>query len=108
MVLRRLSKSLYELEHLDLTGCGDWSEALFSSSGHDSVDWVGDWGKITTVLLHPGYRLAEAAGVAEIAKYRDLVQSAERVERHITAKRAGRGRFITVETIAGMGRDPVL
>lgn len=107
MVLRRLSKSLYELEYLDLTGCGEWSEAPLSSSGHDSVDWVGDWGKITRVLLHPGYRLADDAGVAETAKYRDLVQRAERVERHITAKRAGRGRFITVETVAGMDRDLV-
>ena len=98
MVLRRLSKTLYGLEYLDLTGCGEWCSALWSSAGHDAVDWVGDWGKISTLLLYPGYGLPEDAGPAESAKYWEVVQNAERVGRHIIAKRAGRGRFITVET----------
>ncbi|KAK0645677.1 hypothetical protein B0T16DRAFT_457683 [Cercophora newfieldiana] len=98
VVLRRLSKTLYGLEYLDLTGCGDWYSTLWSTVGREAVDWVGDWGKISTLLLYPGYRLSEDAGAAERAKYWEIAQNAERVERHIAAKRAGRGRFITVET----------
>lgn len=98
VVLRRLSKSLYGLEYLDLTGCGEWISALWSHADHDAVDWVGDWGKISTLLLYPGYQLGDDADVAETARYWEIVQNAERVERHIRAKRAGRGRFITVET----------
>lgn len=98
-MLRRLSKILYGLEYLDLTGCGEWSSALWSRADHDAVDWVGDWGKISTIVLYPGYELGEDAGSEETAKYWETVASAERVERHITTKRAGRGRFITVETV---------
>ncbi|KAK5660470.1 hypothetical protein OQA88_13017 [Cercophora sp. LCS_1] len=99
VVLRRLSKILYGLEYLDLTGCGEWSSALWSHADHDAVDWVGDWGKISTILLYPGYELEEDAGPVEAAKYWEVVARAERVERHIRGKRAGRGRFITVETV---------
>lgn len=98
-MLRRLSKTLYGLEYLDLTGCGDWYSALWSTSWQDAVDWVGDWGKMSTLLMYPGYQLADDAGAADTAKYWEIVQNAERVERHITGKRAGRGRFITVETV---------
>ncbi|KAK3319327.1 hypothetical protein B0H66DRAFT_623999 [Apodospora peruviana] len=99
MVARRLSKSLYELEYLDLTGCAGWSPALWSSAEHDVVDWVGQWGKISTILLYPGYELGEAAaGIAETARYRELVGNARRLERHVRSCRAGRGTFITVET----------
>lgn len=98
IVLRRLSKALYGLEYLDLTGCGNWYSALWSTVAKEAVDWVGDWGKITTLVLHPGYKLPDEAGPAEAARYWEIVQNAERIERHVTAKRAGRGRFITVET----------
>ncbi|KAK4189746.1 hypothetical protein QBC35DRAFT_429981 [Podospora australis] len=98
MVLTRLSKSLYGLEYLDLTGCGMWTSALWSKAEHDAVDWVGDWGKIETLLLYPGYELDEAAGVADTAKYIETVENARRLERHVRGKRAGKGRFITVET----------
>lgn len=89
-MLRRLSKTLYGLEHLDLTGCGEWTPALWASSEHDAVDWVGDWGKVSTLVLYPGY---------EDPNQLWIIQNAERAERHIRNKRAGRGRFITVETI---------
>jgi hypothetical protein len=99
MVLRRLSKSLYGLEYLDLTGCGAWIPALWSSAGPDSmVDWVGNWGKITSLLLYPGYELDEDSGIEETARHVAMMASVDKIERHIRAKRAGRGRFITVET----------
>jgi hypothetical protein len=98
-VLRRLSKTLYGLEYLDLTGCDDWYSTLWSTVGQETIDWVGDWGKISTLLLYPGYRLGEDAGPADRAKYWETAQNAERVERHISSRRAGRGRFITVETV---------
>ena len=99
LVLRRLCRSLYGLEYLDLTGCGDWFPALWASAGEgDTVDWTGAWGKITTLAMYPGYRLAEDAGLAETARYWEFVDYARRVERHVRTRRAGKGRFVTVET----------
>jgi hypothetical protein len=99
LVLRRLSRSLYGLEYLDLTGCGAWFPALWASAGEgDSVDWVGLWGKIETVVMFPGYRLAEDAGAEETSRFWEIVDSARRVERHVRSLRAGRGRWISVET----------
>ncbi|KAL2196839.1 hypothetical protein P885DRAFT_60848 [Corynascus similis CBS 632.67] len=116
LVLRRLSKRLYGLEYLDLTGCGEWFPALWaataSSGGGDSgegegagegndaviVDWNGAWGKIETLIMYPGYRLKEDATAGEAARYWEYVDWARRVERHVRAQRAGKGRFITVET----------
>ena len=97
MVIRRLSKILYGLEYLDLTGCGDWVSALWSRAGDDAVDWVGDWGKVSTLRLYPGYKLSEDADTVDTVGHSECVNNAHRVERHIRAKRAGRGRLITVE-----------
>ncbi len=72
--------------------------ALWSSVEHDAVDWVGDWGKMSILLLYPGYELEDDTAPADMARYWEIVQSAERVERHVRSRRAGRGRFITVET----------
>jgi hypothetical protein len=99
LVLRRLSRSLYGLEHLDLTGCGGWFPALWATAGEgDMVDWVGVWGKVTTLVMEPGYKLAEDAEVEETARYWEFVDWAKRVERHVRGRRAGKGRFVTVET----------
>ncbi|KAL1841994.1 hypothetical protein VTJ49DRAFT_6237 [Mycothermus thermophilus] len=118
LVLRRLSRALYGLEWLDLTGCGAWWRALWESvplvdalvdditgAGREgdgpsatAVDWVGAWGKVTTLVMFPGYRLSEEAGAAERARYWEIVDHARRVERHVRACRAGKGRFLTVET----------
>lgn len=98
MILSRLSRSLYELEYLDLTGCASWSPALWSREDHDAVDWVRNWGKISTVLLSPGYDLSEDAGVAETREYQQLQEHARTLERHVRTCRAGQGRLYTVET----------
>ncbi|KAK4125951.1 hypothetical protein N657DRAFT_614192 [Parathielavia appendiculata] len=99
LVLRRLSRCLYGLEYLDLTGCGAWFPALWASAGEgDTVDWTGAWGKISTVVMYPGYRLGNDAGLAETARYWEFVDYARRVERHVRSCRAGRGRFFSVET----------
>jgi hypothetical protein len=102
LVLRRLSKLLYSLEYLDLTGCSGWWTALLESADHDAVDWSGDWGKMTEVVMEYGYGqeedslsiLVEAAIYLERRK--DAGRLAARVERHIRTKRAGRGRRIEV------------
>lgn len=118
-VLKRLSKNLYGLEYLDLTGCHAWTEALTrASSGLSSasigtdgdldgaeavvavggvgVDWAGDWGKVTMLLLHWGYRIPRSDQVAESAGFAENDARATRIERHIIAMRRGRGRFIEV------------
>ncbi|KAI0378016.1 hypothetical protein F5Y04DRAFT_272740 [Hypomontagnella monticulosa] len=101
LILKRLSKSLYGLEYLDLTGCGDWSAALMKESDGDFtldfVDWVGDWGKITTLRLCSGYVLSDDSSRGQIIRLADWIDSATAVEKRIRAQRSGRGRWITVE-----------
>ncbi|TPX18898.1 uncharacterized protein E0L32_011376 [Thyridium curvatum] len=96
LVLRRLSKSLYGLEYLDLTGCAAWAPALMHKVDHDEVDWVGDWGKISTLVLRSGYSLTETTGRVEVSRYINNMSTAMMVERRIRTQRAGRGHFITV------------
>ncbi|TGJ84493.1 hypothetical protein E0Z10_g4288 [Xylaria hypoxylon] len=101
LILKRLSRVLYSLEYLDLTGCGDWTRALREDSDGefrmDFVDWAGDWGKVTTLRLNSGYGLADNSSNAEILRFSDWIDEAIAVEKHIRAQRAGRGRWITVE-----------
>ncbi|KAG7287073.1 hypothetical protein NEMBOFW57_006576 [Staphylotrichum longicolle] len=99
LLLRRLSRNLYGLEYLDLTGCGAWFPALWASAGEgDTIDWTGAWGKLTTLVMFPGYRLREDAEPEETSRYWEFVDYAKRVERHVRNQRAGKGRFLTVET----------
>lgn len=97
LVLRRLSRSLYALEFLDLTGCSAWFEALMTESEHDHVDWAGNWGKITQLRLRAGWAPGEDAPISEQTTFRESIEMARNVERHIRAMRAGKGRFIDVE-----------
>lgn len=100
LVLRKLSSSLYGLEYLDLTGCAPWFKALIASADGDRVDWVGAWGKVTNIVLTTGYAAPARDTVALFEKYVEFIDIAKVVERTIRSRRAGRGRFITVD------RDP--
>ncbi|KAJ8127237.1 hypothetical protein O1611_g6401 [Lasiodiplodia mahajangana] len=101
LVLKRLSRLLYGLEYLDLTGCGDWIRALREKSDGefrvDLVDWGGDWGKMTTLRLNSGYALADNSSKAQVLRFADWIDEATAVERHIRVQRSGRGRWIAVE-----------
>ncbi|TQV96156.1 tafazzin [Cordyceps javanica] len=97
LVLKKLSQSLYTLEFLDLTGCASWFQALKLEDEHDFIDWVNNWGKITTLRLKMGWALAADAEPSTLAAHQEAADMAVSVERHITAARGGRGRFITVE-----------
>ncbi|POR38002.1 Uncharacterized protein TPAR_01804 [Tolypocladium paradoxum] len=97
LVLRMLSKNLYKLEFLDLTGCAPWFKALKLADGHDFVDWVGSWGKVTLLRLYTGWTPGEDALPSERIAYTEAVEMAASIEKHIIARRAGKGRFITVE-----------
>ncbi|OTB03707.1 hypothetical protein M426DRAFT_171219 [Hypoxylon sp. CI-4A] len=101
LILKRLSKTLYGLEYLDLTGCGDWFPALMKESDGDFtidlVDWVNDWGKITRLRLNSGYALADDSSQGQVLRFADWIESANAVQKHIRTRRAGRGRWITVE-----------
>lgn len=110
LMLRKLSRNLYGLEYLDLTGCAPWFEALTTSVGlesgqRDKVDWVGDWGKVENLVLTTGYAPPPRDEAGKVEKYREVVNKARGVERAIRARRAGRGRFITVETDRGLDDD---
>ncbi|RYP55856.1 hypothetical protein DL771_012323 [Monosporascus sp. 5C6A] len=101
ILLRKLSKALYRLEYLDLTGCADWFPALkggeSGATSSNSLDWVGDWGKITTLRLCSGYALPEDATVGQISRFAEWIGVATEVEKYIRSQRSGKGRFITVE-----------
>lgn len=99
LVLRLLSKSLYSLEFLDLTGCISWFKALIleDDDSHDHVDWAGNWGKITTLRLHVGWDINENDMPSKYEMYERACEAALAVEKRIISMRAGRGRFITVE-----------
>ncbi|KAI1876946.1 uncharacterized protein JN550_001018 [Neoarthrinium moseri] len=107
-VLKRLSKALYGLEYLDLTGCGDWFPALRKEAdAHlviDLVDWARDWSKITSLRLCSGY-VAEPGSDSQEDRLREWKREALAVEKHIIAQRAGQGRFITVETDVNVSVD---
>lgn len=99
LLLRRLSQRLYQLEYLDLTGCGSWFKALTAQSDGDQVDWVGDWGKITELVMWTGYEPPSLEdGIARVDEFNAAIDTAREVERTIWNRRAGRGRFFTVDT----------
>ena len=97
LVLRMLSNNMYKLEFLDLTGCATWFQALRMRADHDYVDWAGSWGKMTVLRLRTGWEPGAEAQSSEKAAYSQAIDTASSVEKHITAMRAGKGRFITVE-----------
>lgn len=97
LILRMLSRNLYELEYLDLTGCESWFKALSMNSEHDFIDWAGNWGKITHLKLCAGWKPAENSPTSEQAAYVDIAEDAAKVEKHIRTMRAGKGRFVTVD-----------
>ncbi|KAK7423468.1 hypothetical protein QQZ08_009037 [Neonectria magnoliae] len=97
LVLRLLSKNLYALEFLDLTGCTPWFKALLAESEHDFIDWASNWGKVTELRLYTGLKLTDDAFPSERASYREAIEMARNVEKHIRAMRAGKGRFVVVE-----------
>jgi hypothetical protein len=97
LILRTLSKNLYALEFLDLTGCCSWFYALMAETGHDFVNWADHWGKITELRLYTGWTPGPNALLSEKEKYTEAVQTARNVEKHVRTMRAGKGRFIVVE-----------
>lgn len=142
-VMRKLSKALYGLQYLDLTGCQEWWSILgcsvkavsqdpsdpelgstrgFSDNLGDSqsrieteprnplwqiepvqtdtsqelaIDWVGDWGKMETVVMKSWYNVQLDEG--ETRTTASAYASARDVERHVRGQRLGRGRLFTVE-----------
>ncbi|KAH6692426.1 tafazzin [Plectosphaerella plurivora] len=105
ILLRRLSRALYRLEYLDLTGCGAWFSALMYDRDGDRVDWEVDWGKVTMLTLRDGYGVAEDTVLGDRDRVRQAAVTAERVEKHVIGKRSGKGRFIDVDRDAV---DPLL
>lgn len=97
LILRMLSRNLYELEYLDLTGCAPWFKALFMKPDHDYVDWVGSWGKISHLRLLVGWNVTEESLISEQRAFMEARDDAAKIEKHIRAMRAGRGRFITID-----------
>lgn len=105
-ILKTLSKRLYQLEYLDITGCHAWFPALMRSEesvdiedrvGGKGVDWSGDWAKVAVVRMGSGARVTGSESEREKERLRAGVEMAGEVEKHIAAQRAGKGRVITIE-----------
>jgi hypothetical protein len=64
-ILRTLSRALYCLTWLDLTGCGTWWEALVWRPGESEditgenigPEWSGGWRGMDKLILHDGWEL---------------------------------------------------
>lgn len=105
LILRKLSENMYGLEYLDLTGCSSWIAALAASADGDHVDWVGAWGKVTHLILRTGYAPLPKTEWDRAQKFNLIVETARGIEKLIRTRRAGRGRFITVEKDAEVKMD---
>lgn len=97
VALKLLSRNLYRLEYLDLTGCALWYEALKLENGHDRIDWVWAWGKVSTLRLYVGWTPGEDAPGPERHAHGEAIRLAKSIERHIVGQRAGKAMPITVE-----------
>jgi hypothetical protein len=97
LVLRMLSRLLYKLEFLDLSGCSSWFKALTLAADQDFVDWSGYWGKINLLRLYSGWVLDKDSLPSERQAHSEAVEMATAVEKHIVSMRAGKGRIVTVE-----------
>ena len=144
-VMKRLSRSLYGLQYLDVSGCSQWWEVLrysiepvprdmdlqfvappglgvVSSDGttpavresgtgvgadevevngptglslREEIDWVGDWGKVETVVMQSG--LPEPVSSEALLRWNRAYASPRELERHVRSQRRGRNRCFNVE-----------
>lgn len=97
LLLKILSKNLYALEYLDLTGCSTWFKALMLQDDQDYVDWTSNWGKISVLRLKNGWTPDHDPMPSKQMEYIEACNTATAVEKHIISMRAGRGRFLTVD-----------
>lgn len=113
-ILRTLSRALYCLTWLDLTGCGDWWEALLwtsptSGERSDNIgpEWNGGWRGIEKLVLHPGWKpfppppapLFHIASGSKKEEQRlaEMLNTTKRVETHLRAvRKSSGGRWINV------------
>lgn len=118
-ILKSLSRSLYCLKWLDLTGCVPWLQALVWEGTHPSTPsdavfgaipavppspaiWNGHWRAITWLGLGVGWAPISEGGlssntfhVGTSRQYKTLVASSQRVAKQIQQKRlSGKGQMI--------------
>lgn len=108
-LLKMLSRHLYCLQWLDLTGCGDWFVALSVANG---AEWNGAWRGIEYVGLGVGWSPDWTDGPVQdpdeeseharkryyykkaVEKYMEILSIARGVASLIRFTRSGRGRWI--------------
>ena len=108
-LLKMLSRHLYCLQWLDLTGCGDWFVALSVANG---AEWNGAWRGIEYVGLGVGWSPDWTDGPVQdpdeeseqarqryyyrkaVEKYMEILSTARGVASSIRFTRSGRGKWI--------------
>jgi hypothetical protein len=96
-ILRRLSKALYSLSYIDVSGCVDWFPALrWDSPDSPGIDWVSRWGGIRTICMHSLLTVSASSLTVktDIVRYKVAILNGLELEKFIRRKRG----WITVET----------
>jgi len=71
-LLRRLCKSTYSLQSLDLTGCAPWIQNV----SFDEVDFAGAWRALETINISQGWLPACFQPDADVRAWRDILYPA--------------------------------
>ncbi|EXJ91418.1 hypothetical protein A1O1_04530 [Capronia coronata CBS 617.96] len=106
-ILRTLSRSLYCLKWLDLTGCGDWFAALqwtgsslgASNSERLGPEWNGGWRGLETLVLEVGWRPVLPAVDAKPIQLDQPAWDVE-TERKLYRYNKERERFVEIRSTA--------
>ncbi|CAG8958794.1 hypothetical protein HYFRA_00011745 [Hymenoscyphus fraxineus] len=71
-ILRRLARTLYSIEFLDLSGCTDWLRAMTWHDGGEmgpGLEWCNLWVKLSTLRLYSGVSLTPSSTNSEVAHF---------------------------------------
>lgn len=82
-ILRRLAKTLYSLEFLDLSGCPDWLRALTWHDGGEKgpgLEWCNLWVKLSTLRLYSGISLTPSSTHAEVMNFVKVCKTQREVQ----------------------------
>jgi len=101
-IFKRLATSLYSLEYLDLTGCGQWWRTLrwiedaetlddSLSTSDFGVNWASQWPKMGTLVLKDGFECHADSHITVKVRHNRGVEESERVDRYLRVERKQAG-----------------
>ena len=102
-IFKRLAASLYSLEYLDLTGCGQWWRTLrwiedaetlddSLSTSDFGVNWASQWPKMGTLVLKDGFECHADSNISVKVRHNKGVEESKRVDLYLRLERKQAGR----------------